>query len=138
MKIEAMKELLAINDEWELRREEVRKLFALYKKQLSNPACIPEVEAPFIAERFLRAVALLYGEDYDDVNMLVDLHGNYGIYTVICDRNINKESHSMIGLRMSCYVETYDDSSLTEHDVSNFIQENHGPVENNDEYSVEI
>ena len=138
MKIEAMKELLAINDEWELRREGVRKIFDLYKKQFSNPVCISEVEAPFIAERFLRAVALLYGEDYDDVNMLVDLHGNYGIYTVIYDRNVNKERRSMVGLRMSCYVETYDDSSLTEREVSSFIQENHGPVENDDEYSVEI
>lgn len=138
MKIEAIKELLAINDEWELRREEVRKLFGLYKKQFSNPVCIPEADAPFIAERFLRAVALLYGEDYDDVNMLVDLYGNYGIYTVIYDSNINKESHSMVGLRMSCYVETYDDSLLTERDISVFIQENRGPVENNDEYSVEI
>ena len=138
MKIEAIKELLAINDEWELRREGVRKLFALYKKQFSNPVCIPEVETPLIAERFLRALALLYGEDYDDANMLVDLHGNYGIYTVIYDRNINKKSRSMVGLRMSCYVETYDDSLLTEHEVSGFIQESHGPVENDDEYSVEI
>lgn len=138
MKIEAMKELLAINDEWELRREGVRKIFDLFEKQFSNRACIPEVEAPLIAERFLRALALLYGEYYDDVNMLVDLHGNYGIYTVIYDRNINKKSRSMVGLRMSCYVETYDDSSLTEHEVSSFIQENHGPIENDDEYSVEI
>lgn len=130
MKISDMKLLMNMHEEWTKLRKELHSIYEIYEINLSMSfkplqECEQEIVAMF-AEKFLKAVAILYSEEYDDSNQCVDLHLKHGTYTLVYDKNIHEEEPKFIGLRLSTYVENWEDNGLTHEEIAQFFDDNVG------------
>ena len=130
MKISDMKLLMAMHEKWVELRKELHFVYEIYETNLNMnfkplQECKQESVTMF-AEKFLKAVAMLYFEDYDDTNQCVNLHLKHGTYTLVYDKNIHEEEPKFIGLRLSTFVENWEDNELTQEEIIRFFDDNVG------------
>lgn len=118
MKKEWFDACFKVEKEWKEVKEKVQLLLDMF----CHTHYLDEKTRVGFNIEFLRVMAPLLGEEYDDINELVDIHGNYGVYTVVYNP-IEKD------IRMSSNVEVYDDivhditNSISQYTIFEFIQE---------------
>ena len=122
MKINEMKTLINMYDEWVKLQENLRAIYKIYKDRPVQNFNENEVEEA--AVKFLKIAADLYDEEYDEINQLVDFHLDYGVYTLVFDRQIHSSFPCYLGLRMSSYVEGYDDIGVSQEIINEFFDDN--------------
>lgn len=128
MKINEIKTLINIYDEWVKLQEDLRVIYKIYQtnreKSIKPVQSLNENEAEAMAVKFLKIAADLYNEDYDETNQLVDFHLDYGVCTLLFDRQIHSSFPCYLGLRMSSYIEGYDDTDVSQETINRFFDDN--------------
>lgn len=128
MKVAEMKTLINMYDEWAKLQENLRVVYKIYKdnyeKTIKPIQNLSESEAEEAATKFLKIAADLFVEDYDEANQLVDFHLDYGVCTLLFDRRIHSSFPCYLGLRMSSYIEGYDDTDVSQETINRFFDDN--------------
>lgn len=122
MKVAEMKILINMYDEWAKLQESLRALCKIYKdRDVQN---FNENEVEEAAAKFLKIAADLYDGEYDETNQLVDFYLDYGVYTLLFDRQIHSSFPCYLGLRMSSYIEGCDDTDVSQETINRFFDDN--------------
>ena len=130
MKIADMKYLIGMFNEWTNLKKELCNVYGVYernhKRQYGNVCGLDERAVEDMVTKFLKAVASLYCEEYDEENQTVDFHLEHGIYTLVFDKNIHADNPYWAGLRLSWLVETYDCFDVPQMELAQFFEDNVG------------